>query len=167
MKFLIFNIVVAVALVHLFTGDVTRVGALVDRAVAAVQPQSQPVSATPAVANLAPPAQTQPISQVKEAQPALPALADPVTVTKPIVQSPPVNGGPQEAVVEPAIAERRDEVLWGTAAPDFSADDDAAPFPDVFIDDEPETPQSSADRRQALLTLAEEMELFSLDQLNP
>lgn len=165
MRFLLFNIVVVVALVHLFAGDPSNIGASVERAAeklrTTVADVANPAPKPAPTAEPAPqpePVRPAPPKQVAEAiaEPVAPPLPEPVAVEKPVVHEAPVP--------DAETAARRDEVLWGSVAPDLA--------PDTFLDafDQPAVPQpadTTRDRRQALMTLAEEMELFSLEQLNP
>ncbi len=136
MKFVLFNIAVAAALIFLFNADRTDLRALADRAYAAVgqakdmaeettQKAEAPVVETVATAPAAPPA-----PKAEPPKPAAPKL-------------------------DPAVAQRRAEVLDVEAKPQ--------PASVAEISDQLMTPEQ---RRRELFTLAEEMELFYVRRLN-
>jgi hypothetical protein len=166
MKFLLFNIAVIAALAHLFAGGAPDIGAAVDRAMEKVRtvaadspPAADPTpTSSPADDPRSEPAEPRPPKQVAEtAPPPPPPLPEPETVDKPVVHEAP----------DPATAARRDDVLWGSVAPDLTPDLTPDAFPDAFGAAAAEARAAEdRDRRQALMTLAEDMELFSLEQLS-
>lgn len=151
MKFLMFNLVVAAALVFLFAGDKGDLAAIAGKAERAVEqiktkavevikpaeevsqkPVSAPAAApVPAIEKKAPPAPKPPPVAKAETAPPVPEK----TVAARTPQPP----------LPPEVKKRRAEVLNDAGAP--------APKAGKFM--------SSGDRKRELLMLSEEMELFS------
>jgi hypothetical protein len=166
MKFLLFNLVVAGALVYLFTADRADVQAAADRvyetagdikavARSAVgkgrellrgdDTASSRPNPPPRVANQPPPRIEPPAAPY--AAPAAPPVAPPVDrVAREISRLP----------VSPEVARRRDEVL-GTVPPTPTQAPAPAPTPEIKRG---EKLMSPSQRQKELFALAEEMELF-------
>lgn len=173
MKFLIFNLAVAAALAFLFTadrGDVQRVAGQVHDAVGGITDYARKaidtgvaaigktVAATP-VKPSAPPSvesrvEAQPVAPepptsalARQSEPPRPPVPPSTSVAK--VRPPTEAISPAPPGLDPAVAQRRREVLDGIA----SAESAPALKEGARL-------MSAADRRKELLSLAEEMELL-------
>ena len=161
MKFLLFNVVVAGALVFLFAGDRADVGASVaalsDKAAEAVaETRSVPAGRAPEPEAVAPPAKTrvpvvQPAAKAPEA-PEAPALPEPAP--RRVASAAP----PKAPDLPPDVAERREKVLG-----DLLQDGTGA---ETVVEVDPKKFMSPEQRRRDLILLSEEMELFSADTLS-
>ena len=152
MKFLFFNAVVAVALVYLFTGGDWSVQTLKE-IVSSEPKQSGPVQA--------PVKETQKTSPSSIPAPARPPVVASViapdvsqivaSVAPPVVSQASASASLPAIPLSRAIIKRRAEVLL---SPSLSGERPPAPLA---------TLSPAADRRRALLQIAEEMELFSVE----
>lgn len=141
MRFLAFNLVVAAALVYLVAGGTNGADSVSDRAAQAVTKVNEFArSAVTAGREL-----VTPPSPIVTAEPPKPVLAPkaeaPPTIATAIPTPPPAPSLP------PDVAKRRDEVLANSPPPDRPTE-----RPD--------------DRRERLLKLAEQMELFHIEAVS-
>ena len=168
MKFLLFNIVVAGALVFLFAGDRDLPRSFADRArteAAAISAKAadmigisapEKAAASPTPAPPAAPAAKAPSPAPKREPAATPPALKQAPKPEPVRT---VAAAEPDALpdalpgVPPEVAKRRAEVLGAAPVPDASA----ARTPDG----EPARFMSPEDRRRDLLRLSEEMEIFS------
>lgn len=143
MKFLIFNIVVAAALVHLYVGEGGNPISFLGRTVPAMAQQSaapakppiiQPTPAPKKAVVTPPPTLLAPVATLRQAAPKLAPVQEITVAPRPIPKQ---------------VVQRRAEVL-GTA----DSQDTAQPE---------RTTSSAISRRQALLSMAEDMEMFSVE----
>jgi hypothetical protein len=158
MKFLLFNVVVAGALIFLFAGDRADPTTSVGAAVAALTDN------TPDVSSAAEPA---PVAAPKPAVPAagpaaLPAEENPeaeaaVPVTEPANGRVASASPPTAPDLPPEVAERRKEVLGDPLPNEKGAE--------KIIEVDPNKFMSPEQRRRDLILLSEEMELFSAETL--
>ena len=167
MKFLIFNLAVAAALVFLFTadrGDVQKMAGQVHDAAADVKAYAKRtldkgqkvLDPAPAVRE----ARLEPVQQAAPARtqekprpvPTPPAQASRVAEAAPAAPVPPVASRPAAAPLKAAVAQRRQEVLDG-----IPPGTPVAAIPELK---DGTTLMNASDRRKELLSLAEEMELL-------
>lgn len=146
MKFLAFNLVVAAALVYLVAGDKGGANAVSTHAVKAVTEVNQFArdAVTAGKDLISPPV----VVAAKRSQNLAPAPAPiPRTPVSHAELAPP----PAAPSLPPAVKKRRDEVLGNTPLPT------PEPVSTAVIND---------DRRQQLLNLAEQMELFHIEAVS-
>ncbi len=165
MKFLLFNLVVAAALVFLFSGDRADIGATVaalsNKAQdIATDTKLQPAAPAKPVVPAALPAKKEPAADpvapaaVPVEQTGKPArAAAPETLKRRVASASP----PKAPVLPPDVAERREKVL-GDLLPDGKGEE-------KIIEVDPKKFMSPEQRRRDLILLSEEMELFSAGTL--
>ncbi len=161
MKFLLFNLVVAAALVFLFSGDRADVGATVaalseEAAGSVSETRPAPVERAPEPETVAPPPKTNasmetPAAKAPPVQEKAPAV--PETAPGRVASALP----PKAPVLPPDVAERREKVL-GDLLPDGKGEE-------KIIEVDPKKFMSPEQRRRDLILLSEEMELFSASTL--
>ncbi len=163
MKFLLFNIVVAVALVFLFNSDRSDLHALADKAhdVASAAKETIRDSAKPVAEKVVVAAPDRPSNiamasasrvSVRQAVEGASPGNVPSTVTRHVA-----TGPLDEAKTLPAdVSKRRAEVLGDIAIPQG---------PGKMIDVDVRKFMSGRDRRRDLMQLSEEMELFSAEAI--
>ena len=179
MKFLLFNAVVVAALAYLFTmerGDFRDAADSLHRTVEQVRDSAEDIADK---AKRAAPAVPSPLSEaeteVEEEAPPLPeprpevaaAAPAPEPAPEPTKAPAPLLAGDLPPVADPAVAQRRAEVLDGLLAAD------PAPLPDVLPDALPpelalaegEVLMSPQERVRELNLLAEEMELLFVSKM--